>query len=89
MPRLFPSAVFWLQTVVLAVLCLLRDFAWKYVKRMYYPQTYHYIQEIQKYNIQDYRPRYVCSSPFLPSNTPNSLPFTPRIVSRHMMQASG
>lgn len=27
------------------------------VKRMYYPQTYHHIQEIQKYNIQDYRPR--------------------------------
>lgn len=26
-------------------------------KRMYYPQTYHHIQEIQKYNIQDYRPR--------------------------------
>jgi phospholipid-transporting ATPase len=26
---------------------------------MYYPQTYHHIQEIQKYNIQDYRPRYV------------------------------
>ncbi|KAK7713628.1 aminophospholipid translocase [Botryosphaeria dothidea] len=26
-------------------------------KRMYYPQAYHHIQEIQKYNIQDYRPR--------------------------------
>ncbi|KAH0559343.1 hypothetical protein GP486_004142 [Trichoglossum hirsutum] len=26
-------------------------------KRMYFPQTYHHIQEIQKYNIQDYRPR--------------------------------
>jgi phospholipid-transporting ATPase len=25
---------------------------------MYRPQTYHHIQEIQKYNIQDYRPRY-------------------------------
>ncbi|KAJ9151787.1 Phospholipid-transporting ATPase [Pleurostoma richardsiae] len=56
-PRLFTSPVFWLQTVVLAVLCLLRDFAWKYIKRMYRPQTYHHIQEIQKYNIQDYRPR--------------------------------
>lgn len=31
-------------------------------KRMYYPQTYHHIQEIQKYNIQDYRPRYVTLS---------------------------
>lgn len=26
---------------------------------MYYPQAYHHVQEIQKYNIQDYRPRYV------------------------------
>jgi phospholipid-transporting ATPase len=26
---------------------------------MYFPQAYHHVQEIQKYNIQDYRPRYV------------------------------
>ncbi|PHH63976.1 hypothetical protein CDD81_5195 [Ophiocordyceps australis] len=56
-PRLYTSPVFWLQTVVLAMMCLLRDFAWKFAKRMYWPQTYHHIQEIQKYNIQDYRPR--------------------------------
>ncbi|KAH8589264.1 P-type ATPase-like protein [Bisporella sp. PMI_857] len=56
-PRLFTSPVFWLQALVLPALCLLRDFSWKYAKRMYYPQTYHHIQEIQKYNIQDYRPR--------------------------------
>ncbi|CAK7270470.1 aminophospholipid translocase [Sporothrix epigloea] len=56
-PRLYANAVFWLQTIVLAMLCLLRDFAWKYAKRMYRPQSYHHIQEIQKYNIQDYRPR--------------------------------
>ncbi|KAF2497917.1 phospholipid-transporting ATPase [Lophium mytilinum] len=55
--RLFPSPVFWAMIVVLPVLCLLRDFAWKYAKRMYYPQAYHHIQEIQKFNIQDYRPR--------------------------------
>lgn len=30
-------------------------------KRMYYPQSYHHIQEIQKYNIQDYRPRYAAT----------------------------
>lgn len=58
-PRLFTDPLFWLQTINLAVLCLLRDFTWKYFKRMYKPQTYHHIQEIQKYNIQDYRPRYV------------------------------
>ncbi|KAF2803565.1 phospholipid-transporting ATPase [Mytilinidion resinicola] len=55
--RLFPSPVFWAMIVVLPALCLLRDFAWKYAKRMYYPQAYHHIQEIQKFNIQDYRPR--------------------------------
>lgn len=56
-PKLFTNPVFWLQTIALPILCLLRDFAWKYAKRMYKPQTYHHIQEIQKYNIQDYRPR--------------------------------
>lgn len=56
-PVLFRSPVFWLQIVVLPVLCLIRDYAWKYAKRMYYPVSYHHIQEIQKYNIQDYRPR--------------------------------
>lgn len=58
-PRLFPSPIFWLQMLVLPILCLSRDVVWKYVKRMYRPETYHHIQEIQKYNIQDYRPRYV------------------------------
>lgn len=62
-PRIYESPVFWLQTVCLAIMCLLRDFVWKYAKRMYRPQTYHHIQEIQKYNIQDYRPRLVDSSP--------------------------
>jgi hypothetical protein len=63
-PRLYTSPVFWLQTFVLAVLCLTRDFAWKYAKRMYRPQAYHHIQEIQKYNIQDYRPRFVSLSQY-------------------------
>src|SRR6187402_3676086 len=36
---------------------------------MYYPQSYHHIQEIQKYNIQDYRPRYATVHPSYPSNT--------------------
>lgn len=58
-PRIFTSPVFWLQILVLPVLCLLRDVGYKYAKRMYRPQNYHHIQEIQKYNIQDYRPRYV------------------------------
>jgi len=54
---LFTSPVFWLTILVIPFLCLTRDFSWKYAKRMYYPVSYHHIQEIQKYNIQDYRPR--------------------------------
>ena len=56
-PRVYASPVFWMQTVVVMGLCLFRDFAWKFARRMYWPKTYHHIQEIQKYNIQDYRPR--------------------------------
>ncbi|KAF2477403.1 phospholipid-translocating P-type ATPase [Lindgomyces ingoldianus] len=55
--NLFPSAGFWAMLLVLPPLCLIRDYAWKYAKRMYWPQAYHHVQEIQKYNIQDYRPR--------------------------------
>ena len=46
-----------LAIIVVPALCLIRDYAWKYIKRMYFPMTYHHVQEIQKYNIQDYRPR--------------------------------
>jgi len=56
-PYLFTTPAFYLMAIVLPPLCLMRDFAWKYAKRMYRPQAYHHIQEIQKYNIQDYRPR--------------------------------
>ncbi|KAK4106496.1 phospholipid-translocating P-type ATPase [Parathielavia hyrcaniae] len=56
-PRLFTSPSFWLQLPTLAVLCLARDFAWKFSKRLWRPEPYHHVQEIQKYNIQDYRPR--------------------------------
>ncbi|KAF2015461.1 phospholipid-transporting ATPase-like protein [Aaosphaeria arxii CBS 175.79] len=57
--RVFPDPRFWAQLLILPALCLVRDYAWKYYKRMYRPQSYHHVQEIQKYNIQDYRPRYV------------------------------
>lgn len=58
-PRLFSSPAFWLQMPTLAILCLARDFTWKFSKRLWKPEAYHHVQEIQKYNIQDYRPRYV------------------------------
>jgi len=57
LPIIMSSPRFWLTIIALPAVCLIRDFAWKYAKRMYYPQTYHHVQEIQKYNIQDYRPR--------------------------------
>ena len=57
LPRLLPSPNFWLAVVAVPALCLVRDVAWKYAKRMYRAQSYHHVQEIQKYNIQDYRPR--------------------------------
>lgn len=56
-PHLFPNPTFWLMAFIIPALCLLRDLIWKYAKRMYKPQAYHHVQEIQKYNIQDYRPR--------------------------------
>ncbi|WPH03107.1 putative phospholipid-transporting ATPase [Acrodontium crateriforme] len=57
LPILTTDPKFWLMMIALPAICLIRDFAWKYAKRMYYPQAYHHVQEIQKYNIQDYRPR--------------------------------
>ena len=56
-PRLYTIVQFWIQTPLLCIAALTRDFAWKYAKRMYAPQSYHHVQEIQKYNVQDYRPR--------------------------------
>ncbi|RMY04648.1 hypothetical protein D0867_10285 [Hortaea werneckii] len=57
LPVLMGDPNFWLMSMLaLPGLCLVRDFAWKYAKRMYFPQSYHHVQEIQKYNIQDYRP---------------------------------
>ncbi|KAJ3105015.1 hypothetical protein HDU97_008623 [Phlyctochytrium planicorne] len=56
-PQLFPAAVFWLSILIVPIMANLRDFVWKYFKRNYFPRSYHIVQEIQKYNIPDYRPR--------------------------------
>jgi phospholipid-transporting ATPase len=53
----YTSLTFWGMVFGVATLCLLRDIAWKFFKRSYSPELYHMVQEIQKYNIQDYRPR--------------------------------
>ncbi|CAG8525690.1 5339_t:CDS:10 [Paraglomus brasilianum] len=56
-PMLFGTPVFYLTVLLLPTICLLRDYVWKYAKRMYSTRSYHTVQEIQKYNIPDYRPR--------------------------------
>ncbi|GAA5966757.1 hypothetical protein JCM3765_000939 [Sporobolomyces pararoseus] len=55
--RLWSSLVFWLTIFGLPFLLLTRDFAWKSYKRLFQPEPYHIVQEIQKYNLPDYRPR--------------------------------
>ncbi|KAF5345280.1 hypothetical protein D9758_008433 [Tetrapyrgos nigripes] len=56
-PRLWTDGVFYFNLLLIPVFCLSRDFAWKYYKRTYNPESYHIAQELQKYNIPDYRPR--------------------------------
>ena len=55
-PRVYCSGIFWLILLVLPFFTLIRDFVWKYYKRMYEPGSYHRVQDIQKYNITDNRP---------------------------------
>ncbi|KAF9183871.1 hypothetical protein BGZ51_003705 [Haplosporangium sp. Z 767] len=54
---LYGQPVFWLTIILLPLICNLRDYTFKYMKRTFFPRTYHYVQEIQKLNIPDYRPR--------------------------------
>ncbi|KAI8086490.1 uncharacterized protein BX664DRAFT_264529 [Halteromyces radiatus] len=56
-PMLWGNVNFWLFIILVPFVCNLRDFIWKYLKRMYRPIPYHFVQEIQKYNLPDYRPR--------------------------------
>ncbi|KAG1293014.1 hypothetical protein G6F66_006458 [Rhizopus arrhizus] len=56
-PMLWGNVNFWLFVLLVPFVCNLRDFVWKYAKRMYRPLPYHFVQEIQKYNLPDYRPR--------------------------------
>ncbi|KAI8981510.1 hypothetical protein BDB01DRAFT_794396 [Pilobolus umbonatus] len=55
-PQLLGNINFWLFFIMVPLACILRDYLWKYYKRMYSPESYHYVQEIQKYNVPDYRP---------------------------------
>ncbi|QRV83950.1 phospholipid-translocating P-type ATPase [Ceratobasidium sp. AG-Ba] len=55
--RLWTDWVFYLTILLLPMVCLIRDYVWKYYRRTYHPASYHIAQELQKYNIPDYRPR--------------------------------
>jgi phospholipid-transporting ATPase len=46
--RLLPSPVFWFVLIIAPIAALLRDFVWKYVKRTYWPELYHIVQEIER-----------------------------------------
>ncbi|CCO31751.1 phospholipid-translocating ATPase [Rhizoctonia solani AG-1 IB] len=54
---LWSNSVFYLTLLLLPMVCLIRDYVWKYYRRTYKPASYHIAQELQKYNIPDYRPR--------------------------------
>jgi len=54
---LYGCTTMWFSLILVPIVCLLRDFAWKYWQRTYRPKAYHVVQEVQKYNLQDYRPR--------------------------------
>ncbi|KAL7010116.1 aminophospholipid translocase [Cystobasidiomycetes sp. EMM_F5] len=56
-PRLWSNGIFYFTIILMPVLCLSRDFAWKSYKHFARPEPYHIIQEIQKLNLPDYRPR--------------------------------
>ncbi|KAM6501949.1 calcium transporting ATPase [Amanita muscaria] len=56
-PRLWGNSVFYFVLLLVPIFCLSRDLAWKYYRRTYQPLSYHIAQELQKYNIPDYRPR--------------------------------
>ncbi|CDK29912.1 unnamed protein product [Kuraishia capsulata CBS 1993] len=56
-PVVYNSMNFWFMIFILPVLCLSRDFLWKYYRRMYRPETYHVVQELQKAKYQETGPR--------------------------------
>ncbi|WAQ84589.1 hypothetical protein PtA15_5A162 [Puccinia triticina] len=57
MPRMLSSSVFYFCLLLIPIGCLARDLAWKAYKRLFRPEAYHIVQEIQKFNLPDYRPR--------------------------------
>ncbi|OWB86297.1 hypothetical protein B5S33_g4983 [[Candida] boidinii] len=57
-PVVYGSLTYWMMVLILPVICLSRDLLWKYYKRTWNPEFYHEVQKIQKYQIQDHKPRF-------------------------------
>lgn len=55
--RVYGTPIMWFTIVLLPIFLMLRDFTWKAYKRLFLPQPYHIVQEIQAFNLPDYRPR--------------------------------
>lgn len=56
-PRLLGLPLFWVLLVFVPIFSLLRDMLWRFWQRTYMPRSYHIVQEMQKYNLQDIYPR--------------------------------
>ncbi|KAH6575423.1 hypothetical protein BASA62_001894 [Batrachochytrium salamandrivorans] len=54
---MFASLSFWVGILIIPFVANLRDFIWKYGKRIISPRSYHIVQEINRFNIPDHRPR--------------------------------
>ncbi|KAJ3272622.1 hypothetical protein HDV01_005369 [Terramyces sp. JEL0728] len=57
LPGILSTTAFYFGTFFIPIVANLLDFTLKYIKCRYYPDPHHIIQEIQKCNIPDYRPR--------------------------------
>ncbi|RKP02642.1 hypothetical protein CXG81DRAFT_10520 [Caulochytrium protostelioides] len=56
-PPLYGGGSFWFAVILVPIMANFRDLSWKYWKRQHHSDSYHIVQEIQKYHIPDYRPR--------------------------------
>lgn len=57
-PFVYGSGVFWLTVIIVPILCLMRDFLYKFYKRQWNPEFHHIVQKLQKSQIQTHRPKF-------------------------------
>ncbi len=46
--QLYTTPLYYFSIIMVPVICLWRDFTWKFIYRTDLPQSYHIVQEIQK-----------------------------------------